>query len=88
MANVFDYLHWRGDLTFEQAPQNEVDLLIFSLLSYIDYADYVPAGFVDGAGISLQAAANAFSHSRMTWRGVYRRKLLLSVACRKSKWKK
>lgn len=60
MATLFDYLHWRGDLTFEQSPQNEVDLLIFSLLSYIDYSDYVPAGFSDGAGISLQAAANAF----------------------------
>ena len=59
MATLFDYLRWRGDLTFEQAPQNEVDLLIFSLLSYIDFSDYVCAGFTDSP-ISLQAAANAF----------------------------
>ena len=35
MANVFDYLKWRGDLTFTQDPPNAVDALIFSALSYI-----------------------------------------------------
>ncbi len=39
MANLFDYLKWRGDLTFTQDPVNEVDALIFSALSYIDYCD-------------------------------------------------
>ena len=38
MANVFDYLKWRGDLTFSQDPPNEVDALIFSGLSYVCYA--------------------------------------------------
>ena len=33
MANVFDYLNWRGDLEFSQAPFCEVDNLILSLLS-------------------------------------------------------
>ena len=37
MANIFDYLKWRGDLTFSQDPPNEVDALIFSGLSYIRY---------------------------------------------------
>ena len=32
MANVFDYLDWRGDLTFAQVPCNEIDSLIFSLI--------------------------------------------------------
>lgn len=38
MADLFDYLHWRGDLTFTQDPVNPVDALIFSALSYISFA--------------------------------------------------
>ncbi|MGM9550074.1 MAG: DUF2974 domain-containing protein [Faecousia sp.] len=37
MANIFDYLKWRGDLSFTQDPPNPVDALIFSALSYIPY---------------------------------------------------
>ena len=37
MANMFDYITWRGDLTFAQDPPNEVDALIFSTLSYIHF---------------------------------------------------
>ena len=37
MATMFDYLKWRGDLTFAQDPPNAVDALIFSTLSYIHY---------------------------------------------------
>ncbi len=37
MATIFDYICWRGDLTFTQSPLNAVDALIFSTLSYIDY---------------------------------------------------
>ena len=41
MATMFDYLKWRGDLTFSQDPPNEVDALIFSTLSYIHYGGVV-----------------------------------------------
>jgi len=37
MANVFDYLKWRGDLTFTQDPPNEVDGLVFSCLAYVQF---------------------------------------------------
>ncbi len=37
MANVFDYLKWRGDLSFSQDPPNAVDALIFSTLAYIPF---------------------------------------------------
>ena len=37
MATVFDYLKWRGDLSFSQDPLNPVDGLIFSVLSYIPF---------------------------------------------------
>lgn len=48
MANVFDYLTWRGDLRFEQDGFNEVDNLIFSCLAYIDYAGLVPQNSCEG----------------------------------------
>lgn len=37
-CDVFDYLDWRGDLTFQQSEFNEVDALILSILAYLDYA--------------------------------------------------
>lgn len=39
MSNVFDYLDWRGDLTFEQASFNEIDALILAITAYIHYPD-------------------------------------------------
>ena len=36
MGNILDYLDWRGDLTFEQSPFNEVDNLILACFSYLD----------------------------------------------------
>lgn len=43
MANILDYIKWRGDLTFTQDPPNEVDALVFSALSYIRYGGRVEA---------------------------------------------
>ena len=39
MADIMDYIRWRGDLSFTQDPPNAVDALIFSALSYIRYSD-------------------------------------------------
>ena len=36
--DVFDYLDWRGDLSFEQSGFNEVDGLILSILAYLDFS--------------------------------------------------
>ena len=58
MATMFDYLQWRGDLTFAQDPPNAVDALIFSTLSYIRYG-----GFVEDTPhqpVRLRDAAEAF----------------------------
>ena len=35
MANMFDYLTWRGDLALSQSPFRDVDSLILSTMSYI-----------------------------------------------------
>lgn len=42
MADMFDYLSWRGDIRFAQLPINPVDALIFSTLSYIQFQNIVP----------------------------------------------
>ncbi len=58
MANIHDYLAWRGDLPMTAAPMCEVDNLIFSLISYIDWKDIVPP---PGEGhISLRNAAKEY----------------------------
>lgn len=41
MANILDYLEWRGDLSLTDVPFNEVDNLVLSTLSYFDFADIV-----------------------------------------------
>lgn len=41
MANYFDYLSWRGDLSFEADPINEIDITSFAILVYLDYNDIV-----------------------------------------------
>lgn len=58
MANIFDYLKWRGDLTFSQSPPNEVDALIFSGLAYVRYGGQVE--LLPGIPILLKEAAEDF----------------------------
>lgn len=58
MANVFDYLKWRGDLTFTQSPLNCVDALIFSGLAYIEYGGQVE--LLPEIPVSLRDAAEDF----------------------------
>ena len=60
MADMLDYVAWRGDIEFTQMPVNPVDALIFSTLSYIQFEDIVPDNPMQS--ISLQeAAAGLFS---------------------------
>jgi hypothetical protein len=42
MANIFDYIAWRGDLSFAKFPFNPVDNIIFSQLSYLPLDAIVP----------------------------------------------
>lgn len=41
MANILDYLCWRGDICFSYAKFNEVDNLILSRLSYLPFEDFM-----------------------------------------------
>jgi hypothetical protein len=37
MADIYEYLKWRGDLSFARSTVNPIDTLIFSILSYLDF---------------------------------------------------
>ena len=43
MANILDYLDWRGDVTLEEKEFNEVDNLILSELAYADMDGIAPS---------------------------------------------
>ena len=41
-SDICDYIDWRGDLTFDLSPFNDVDALIFAQLSYLDFSNLAP----------------------------------------------
>ncbi len=59
MGTLFDYIKWRGDLSFSEAPFNDVDSLIFSLISYINLKGIVPE-WHDRDAVPIMSAANAY----------------------------
>lgn len=59
MTNLFDYLTWRGDLTLNQAPFNDVDNLILCALSYIKLCGIVPP-LGEKSPITVAQAARRF----------------------------
>ena len=65
MSNLMDYLDWRGDLTFREAPFNEVDNLILAQRVYVEFAGIVPAPGEEGT-ITVKEACELFfaAHDR------------------------
>lgn len=55
MADLFDYLQWRGDLPFSQVPFGPVDALLLSALVYIRFDEFVPESL--SQSVSLPDAA-------------------------------
>lgn len=53
MANIFDYLDWRSDVSFEEDPFNEVDNLVLAQLAYTDFDGCVPTG--DEESVNIRA---------------------------------
>lgn len=45
MADFFDYLNWRGDLSFEQSPFNKIDALLFAHISYCLFDGVISQSF-------------------------------------------
>lgn len=59
MANILDYVYWRGDLDFSVSPFNEVDAAVLAMLSYLDIQAFMPAWDSD-ADISLRETSVRF----------------------------
>ena len=59
MANILDYLDWRGDLTLSVSPFNEVDALLLAELSFIGFEGVVPPPEL-GNGLRLRDAAQTY----------------------------
>ena len=59
MGNIMDYLNWRGDLTLEQSPFNEVDNLLLAELSFLDLTGIVGDVGAD-EGVELRQAVDAY----------------------------
>lgn len=59
MRTLFDYLDWRGDITFDEYPPCEVDSLIFSQICYLNFYKIVPTS-VSAKGCSLLAAVKRY----------------------------
>lgn len=56
MANILDYIDWRGDLTISADSINELDSLIFAELSYLNFSGIAETE----EGITLKEAAKIF----------------------------
>ena len=67
--NIIDYIKKNKNHTFKELPFNEVDNLILSLLTYIDFTDIVPA-FKKGK-ITLKEAAEKISDKKKSFRGLF-----------------
>lgn len=62
MPHIPDYIRWRGDIPFEHDPVNEVDNLIFCLLSYVDLEGAVPSDFKHTVTLSEAAKTYFLDH--------------------------
>lgn len=62
MANLIDYLEWRGDIPFAVDPFNEVDGLLLAVLAYMDFGNVSS----DGTAVSIQGVYKEFlkKHTR------------------------
>ncbi|WP_318659839.1 Mbeg1-like protein [Treponema sp.] len=61
MANIIDYILWRGDLSFKQSTFNEVDAVILCQISYLNYDGILSSDFK--SGMTLKNLWQAFKHT-------------------------
>lgn len=59
MANIIDYIKWRGDLKMQIDPFNDVDGLILSELVYVEFKQLVP-GLSENKSRRLEDVAKDF----------------------------
>ena len=63
MATIFDYLNWRGDISFNEDPFNEVDNLILAELTYTQFDGLTGE---DGEPVTIEEVREGFfgTHDR------------------------
>lgn len=61
MANILDYISWRGDLSFLASPFNDIDALVLCQISYIDFDGLLPTEDFS-ASITLSALCDLFKN--------------------------
>ena len=59
MANIIDYIQWRGDIPFFADPFNEIDALILSQFGYVPLSGVVPENF--SRGVTIEKAYRRYS---------------------------
>ena len=62
MANIIDYIAWRGDLPFSVVPFNDIDSLILCQISYLDFGGIVSESFKKC--VRLKDAAERFRSAK------------------------
>lgn len=67
MPGIMDYISWRGDLTLDKSPFNEVDALIFTQLSYVDFTEIVSSDIKEC--ISVKDAWEKYSRKKDDYLG-------------------
>ena len=77
MANMMDYLDWRGDLTFTASGFNEVDNLLFAELVYTSF-DGIVTGQSEAEAVTLAEASAVF------WEQNSREEILARVSMTKA----
>lgn len=58
MANIFDYLNWRGDISLSEVGLKNPDILVLARLSYLPFGDIIPENF--DKSVTLREAADRF----------------------------
>ena len=59
MANITDYIEWRGDIDFYTSPFNEIDAVILCQIIYLNFEGLIPSEFLE-KGPTLKDIAEYF----------------------------
>ena len=75
MANMLDYLAWRGDVPFETSPWNEIDGLLIATLSYLNFhGGRDPKGWtleeMARIGLLQEGTSNSFAGRKKAFEGM------------------
>lgn len=72
LADIFDYINWRGDLSVKQDGFNNADALILSRISYFPFDDIVSGDINDRITIketSEKFFASDINNDKILWQG-------------------